>query len=59
MGVAFLEQIQACDPERLIFIDESGSHVAMTRTRTVEFGPYPQKFLSPSTELMRAVQGDF
>lgn len=32
MRVAFVEQMQACDPERLIFIDESGSHVAMTRT---------------------------
>lgn len=30
---AFAEQIQACDPERLIFIDESGSHIAMTRTQ--------------------------
>lgn len=29
---AFVERIQACDPERLIFLDESGSHVAMTRT---------------------------
>ena len=30
---AFVERIQACDPERLIFLDESGSHVAMTRTQ--------------------------
>ena len=30
---AFLAEIHACDPERLIFIDESGSHIAMTRTR--------------------------
>lgn len=30
---AFIQQIQACDPERLIFIDESGSHIAMTRTQ--------------------------
>lgn len=29
---AFVEGIQACDPERLIFLDESGSHVAMTRS---------------------------
>jgi hypothetical protein len=29
---AFVEQIQSSDPERLIFIDESGSHIAMTRT---------------------------
>lgn len=32
MREAFVEQIQACDPDRLIFIDESGSHIAMTRT---------------------------
>lgn len=30
---AFLAEIHACDPERLIFIDESGSHISMTRTR--------------------------
>lgn len=33
MRDAFVAQIQACDPERLIFIDESGSNIAMTRTR--------------------------
>lgn len=33
MREAYVEQLQACDPERLIFLDESGSHVAMTRTR--------------------------
>jgi transposase len=32
MRQAFVEQIQACDPEHLIFLDESGSHIAMTRT---------------------------
>jgi len=26
-------KIQGCDPERLIFIDESSSHIAMTRTQ--------------------------
>lgn len=41
MRVAFIEQIQACDPERLIFIDESGSHVAMTRTHG--WGPLGQR----------------
>lgn len=30
---AFLAEIHACDPERLIFIDESGSHISKTRTR--------------------------
>lgn len=30
---AFLAELHACDPERLIFIDESGSHISMTRTR--------------------------
>ena len=29
----FLAEMQACDPERLIFIDESGSHIGMTPTR--------------------------
>lgn len=32
MREAFIEQIQACDPDRLIFLDESGSNIAMTRT---------------------------
>lgn len=41
MRVAFVEQMQACDPERLIFIDESGSHVAMTRTHG--WGPIGQR----------------
>lgn len=40
-GVASIEQIQAWDPERLIFIDESGSHVAMTRTHG--WGPLGQR----------------
>ncbi|MFY0539471.1 hypothetical protein [Nannocystis pusilla] len=30
---AFVAQMQSCDPERLIFLDESGSHISMTRTR--------------------------
>lgn len=29
---AFVEQMQSCDPERLIFLDESSSHISMTRT---------------------------
>lgn len=29
----FVRRIQSCDPERLIFLDESGSNIAMTRTQ--------------------------
>lgn len=31
MREAFIERMQRCDPERLIFLDESGSHTSMTR----------------------------
>ncbi|WP_245913950.1 IS630 family transposase [Nannocystis exedens] len=33
MRDAFVAQMQSCDPERLIFLDESGSHISMTRAR--------------------------
>ncbi|SFE46812.1 DDE superfamily endonuclease [Nannocystis exedens] len=33
MRNAFVAQMQSCDPERLIFLDESGSHISMTRAR--------------------------